>query len=329
MNCSAEVHQCSPITRIPAFAARFGTRAFLSALLWIAAILGLGSQAYGSFQSSTTTLSVSASSVAASTPVTLTATVTTFEPITTGQVMFCAASAAECDGAALLGVAQLTGNSTAAIKLTLGVGSYSIKATFTGINGTTGSTSAGHAVTVTGAANYVSSTTLAATGSAGDYTLTSQVTFFGTAAAAGTISFLDTSEGNALVGSAALNPVTLVDLFAPAPGSPLAMEYAEFVVSGDFNNDGIPDLAVLASTNSGSVAIYLGKGDGTFQSGVDYNVGTYPFSMAVGDVNGDGKLDLIVPNYSDNTVSILLGNGDGTFQGQTIFGTGRARNLSP
>ena len=36
--------------------------------------------------------------------------------------------------------------------------------------------------------------------------------------------------------------------------------------------------------------------------------------MAVGDFNGDGKADLAVANYSDNSVSVLLGNGDGTFQ---------------
>jgi streptogramin lyase len=53
-----------------------------------------------------------------------------------------------------------------------------------------------------------------------------------------------------------------------------------------------------------------------------YSVGTAPWPVAVGDFNGDGKLDLAVGNGSDNTVSILLGNGDGTFQPQTIYPTG-------
>jgi hypothetical protein len=44
-----------------------------------------------------------------------------------------------------------------------------------------------------------------------------------------------------------------------------------------------------------------------------YAVGRVPFAVAVGDFNGDGKLDLVVSSIADNTVSLLLGNGDGTF----------------
>jgi Bacterial Ig-like domain (group 3)/FG-GAP-like repeat len=310
----AVVHQCH--------VSRCGTKAFVSALIWIASIGGLGAQAYASTNQTTTNLSVSSTSMAAGTVLTLTATVTgAHTPVTKGQVTFCDATATHCDGAAVFGVARVTSNHTAAIKLTLGVGIYSIQAVFANTLGASGSTSASHAVTVTGAANYASSTTIAATGNAGDYTLSSEVTFFGKAAATGTISFLDASESDALVSSAPLNPATLADIFTPAAGSPLTAENAQFVVSGDFNNDGIPDLAVLNSAESGTVGVYLGKGNGTFQSSVDYNVGTFPFAMAVGDVNGDGKLDLIVANYSDGTVGVLLGNGDGTFQGQTTFAT--------
>jgi hypothetical protein len=45
-------------------------------------------------------------------------------------------------------------------------------------------------------------------------------------------------------------------------------------------------------------------------------------SAAVGDMNGDGKPDLIVPNFSSNTVGVLLGNGDGTFQPVVTFNPG-------
>jgi len=84
---------------------------------------------------------------------------------------------------------------------------------------------------------------------------------------------------------------------------------------GDFNGDGILDLAV-GNIGSGTVSILLGNGDGTFQSQQTYNTGSSTFGIAVGDVNGDGKLDLVVGNdgYTSNSIAVLLGNGDGTFQ---------------
>ena len=53
----------------------------------------------------------------------------------------------------------------------------------------------------------------------------------------------------------------------------------------------------------------------------DYATGSTPDSVATADFNGDGKLDLSVVNFGDNTVSILLGNGDGTFQAQVDYAT--------
>lgn len=56
----------------------------------------------------------------------------------------------------------------------------------------------------------------------------------------------------------------------------------------------------------------------------DFPVGHSPSAVAVGDFNGDGKLDMAVADEGDNTVSILLGNGDGTFQSQSTFPAGAA-----
>jgi len=71
---------------------------------------------------------------------------------------------------------------------------------------------------------------------------------------------------------------------------------------------------VVVNHNSGTVSVFLGNGDGTFQSQVTYATGSGPMSAAVGDFNGDGIPDLAVTNMWGNTVSVLLGNGDGTFR---------------
>jgi hypothetical protein len=82
---------------------------------------------------------------------------------------------------------------------------------------------------------------------------------------------------------------------------------------GDFNRDGIPDLAVVNSSPSNLVTVLLGNANGTIRSAVSYQVGTRPSSVVVGDFNRDGRLDLAVSNAGDNTVSVLLGTGDGNF----------------
>jgi hypothetical protein len=56
----------------------------------------------------------------------------------------------------------------------------------------------------------------------------------------------------------------------------------------------------------------------------EYATGTSPFYPAVGDFNGDSKLDVAVGNAGSNTVSVLLGNGNGTFQAQQTFAAGNA-----
>jgi len=93
------------------------------------------------------------------------------------------------------------------------------------------------------------------------------------------------------------------------------------VTVGDFNGDGPLDLVTASGTylTNNTVSVLLGNGDGTFQPNVDYITGTAPSFAALGDFNGDGRVDMAVVNATSNTVSILLGNGDGAFQPRIDF----------
>jgi hypothetical protein len=103
-----------------------------------------------------------------------------------------------------------------------------------------------------------------------------------------------------------------------------------WVSIADLNGDGKLDLAEVTDYPSPpTAAIYLGNGDGTFQSSVTYAIAADATSVITGDFNGDGRLDLATSNYNGgtgSTVSILLGNGNGTFQPHKDYAAGSGPN---
>src|SRR5262245_29299306 len=88
-----------------------------------------------------------------------------------------------------------------------------------------------------------------------------------------------------------------------APATPYAAGDApRSVAVGDFNGDGLPDLAV-ANQFSDTVSVLLGDGKGTFAGAVNYAAGNGPISVAVGDFNGDGKQDLATANHRSTNIN--------------------------
>jgi FG-GAP-like repeat len=94
--------------------------------------------------------------------------------------------------------------------------------------------------------------------------------------------------------------------------------HSGYFTAGDFNGDGILDVAAanFERSGSGDVQVALGNGDGTFQPPIVIAVGAVePSYLAAGDMNGDGKQDLlVVASGIPSSMFVLLGNGDGTFQ---------------
>jgi len=93
------------------------------------------------------------------------------------------------------------------------------------------------------------------------------------------------------------------------------------ITTGDFNNDGNVDFAVV-SWGGSKVFVLLGNGNGTFQTPTSISVVGSPVEIATADFNNDGNLDLAVVDNSGNHVEVLLGNGTGAFPATSTYSTG-------
>jgi hypothetical protein len=108
------------------------------------------------------------------------------------------------------------------------------------------------------------------------------------------------------------------------PGAPLA------IAVGDLNGDGRDD--IVATTRS-NVCVFISQSDGTFPNWTNFSLsisnGESFGSMALGDFNGDHKLDIVLGVEGGNRVLVLLNNGDGTFGPPSSFSTGSTGSLIP
>lgn len=126
--------------------------------------------------------------------------------------------------------------------------------------------------------------------------------------------------------------------FAPPTTIPTPSDTAVLLVA-DMNNDSKPDVITIGSVNSESpsrIAISLGNGNGTFQAptqvidfGTVLDIGAIIPDGSVGDINRDGKPDLVVVRQNDAAIYVFTGNGNGTLNSPTRIAMPSGNSFSP
>jgi len=226
--------------------------------------------------------------------------------------------AAIYDGAALLGFAPVTGGSAAFTTSLLSPGPHALHALYPG-NQYVASTSSGIEQVVVNATPSAAFSAPVSVPVGKNPIVVAVADFNQDGHPDLAVANYDTTAGSSDSVSVLLN--TGNGTFAPAQNYQ-ADTGTIAVAVGDFNGDGIPDLALVSSTAQ-RVTILKGNGDGTFTPGTQhFSAGKTPLRIAMADFNGDGIADLAVVNKGSNNVSVLLGNGNLTFQSAVNFGVG-------
>jgi hypothetical protein len=346
MTTMSHSSSCSSVSSL---IGKFRAKTFLV----LAMLTTIGSAAFAAPASTKTVLTISSTSVPYQTPIILTATVTSGgSPVTAGLILFCDATAIFCENNSALGVAQLTSATasapaTASLKVGSGpIGNHSYKAVFRANNAYSGSLSNTVTYAVTG--TFLSTISLTSTGTVGNYSLTGTVVGLGslTTGPTGAISFLDTSNGNNVLGTENLVVSTLSTTFIQnkpfAIGGPGATNRSVAIASAyldkDNNLDVVTGDASLTQEGPSTISVLLGKGDGTFNTKVNYTGCTLGNAQKIllADFNRDGNTDIAL-GCSDRVsghagvnggLVIILGNGDGTFGAPVFYSTGDVSSIA-
>ncbi len=295
----------------------------------LAVAFGLSVSAAAQLQT-TMTLTQSATSVPANTAVTITATVVDQNgaKVTSGLVTFCNGTVdpGSCTGASLLGNAPVVrsgaavGTATLRIKSALASGSQ-IFAQYNNGNGTpTGNSkyaySSAYATgyTTTGGV-YPSTVRVTANSTTAPVTLTATLNQPQAYGGNQNMSVVDATTGADITAKFSAGSVTTSSAFVnTVPATTLSATYT--AATGDFNNDGFPDLVTVRTSATTAVMLfYAGKSDGTFASPVTVAVPSNVYSgIVAADINADGNLDVLLRGTSGSSQGIvMLGKGDGTF----------------
>lgn len=127
-----------------------------------------------------------------------------------------------------------------------------------------------------------------------------------------------------LLGLGGLAPAAWGQSFGPVSRYSMGTSTILYGVSlGDINGDGYLDI-VSASVGNNTAGVLTGMVGGGFAPAVAYSTGTgsTPFGVELGDVNGDGRLDIVTPNIGNGRIAVLLGQSNGGFAGASSYTTG-------